>query len=68
MIFSNSAENDSLDTMKLFNRFYKGEKSSEHHGLGLSIVKQICLVSGFSIVYRFTSGEHNFEILFGLTQ
>ena len=68
MIVSNSAENGSLDPMKLFNRFYKGEKSTEHHGLGLSIVKQICLVSGFSIGYRFTSGEHNFEILFGLTQ
>jgi signal transduction histidine kinase len=68
MVLSNSAENGSLDTMKLFNRFYKGEKSSEHHGLGLSIVKQICLVSGFSIGYRFTSGEHNFEILFSLAQ
>lgn len=68
MILSNSAENGSLDTMKLFNRFYKGEKSSEHNGLGLSIVKQICLVSGFSVGYRFTSGKHNFEILFGITQ
>ena len=66
MIFSNTAENDSLDKTKLFNRFYKGEQSSDNHGLGLSIVKQICLVSGFSIEYKFISGQHNFEILFNL--
>ena len=69
MIFSNTSENEnSLDKTKLFNRFYKGEQSSENHGLGLSIVKQICLVSGFSIEYEFTSGQHRFEVLFNLTQ
>jgi signal transduction histidine kinase len=67
MIFSNTAENDSLDKTKLFNRFYKGQQSLDNHGLGLSIVKQICLVSGFSIEYKFTSGQHSFEILFNLT-
>ena len=64
MIFSNTAENGSLDKTKLFNRFYKGEQSLDNHGLGLSIVKQICSASGFSIDYKFISGEHSFEILF----
>jgi two-component system, OmpR family, sensor histidine kinase QseC len=69
LVFSNTSENgNSLDTVKLFNRFYKGEQSSENHGLGLSIVKQICLVSQFSIEYKFISGEHNFEVLFNLSQ
>jgi two-component system, OmpR family, sensor histidine kinase QseC len=68
MIFSNTTENGSLDKTKLFNRFYKGEQSSDNHGLGLSIVKQICLVSEFSIEYKFISGEHSFEVLFNLTQ
>jgi two-component system, OmpR family, sensor histidine kinase QseC len=65
MIFRNTAKNEvSLDTTKLFNRFYKGEQSSENHGLGLSIVQQICSASGFSIQYRFCHPEHIFEILF----
>ena len=68
MIFSNTAENGPLDKTKLFNRFYKGEQSSDNHGLGLSIVKQICSVSGFSIEYKFISGQHSFEVLFGLTK
>jgi signal transduction histidine kinase len=69
MIFSNSAESESsLDKTKLFNRFYKGEHSSENHGLGLSIVKQICLVSGFTIEYEFISQRHSFEVLFNLMQ
>jgi len=64
IIFTNSSINGPLDTTKLFNRFYKGEQSPGNHGLGLSIVKQICLVSGFSIEYKFTSGKHTFEVLF----
>jgi len=68
MIFTNTAENDSLDNTKLFNRFYKGAESLDNHGLGLSIVKQICLVSGFSVEYQFTCGEHTFKVLFGVPQ
>lgn len=65
MIFRNTSENENpLDKAKLFNRFYKGELSSENHGLGLSIVKQICSVSQFSVEYKFSCGEHSFEVLF----
>jgi signal transduction histidine kinase len=68
MIFSNTAENGPLDKTKLFNRFYKGEQSLDNHGLGLSIVKQICSVSGYLIEYKFISGQHSFEVLFDLTK
>lgn len=61
---SNTAANGPLDESRLFNRFYKGGQSSDQHGLGLSIVKQICDVSGFRIAYRFSDQWHQFIIGF----
>lgn len=50
---SNTGNAGSLDTDKLFSRFYKTTASNDSCGLGLSIIKQICEVSGCTIAYRF---------------
>jgi len=62
--FSNTASNGSLDTEKLFKRFSKGGQSTDQHGLGLSIIKQIIEVSGKSVFYHFAEQKHFFIIHF----
>jgi len=58
---TNTGSAQSLNTSQLFTRFYKQGAANENHGLGLSIVKQICEVSGCSIDYVFdNSGKHVF--------
>ena len=59
---SNSAVDGPLDKEKLFKRFSKIGQTTDHHGLGLSIVKQIADVSGMSIAYRFSKGDHIFSV------
>ena len=46
--------NDSIEISKLFDRFYKGDKSrhKDSTGLGLSIVKEICLILHWEIEVR----------------
>jgi signal transduction histidine kinase len=44
----NYAASGSLDTNKIFQRFYKDEQSTESTGLGLAIVKEICVLAGFT--------------------
>ncbi len=60
---SNSGEAQALDEQQVFNRFYKGNSFTGKHGLGLSIVKQICEVSGYKCSYRFAPPNvHSFVI------
>lgn len=47
---------------KLFNRFYKGDPSSQSVGLGLAIAKKICDLHQLEIRYHFSEGLHCFEI------
>ncbi len=61
---SNTAAGEGLDTEKLFQRFSKGGQSTDQHGLGLSIVRQIATVSGIGIHYEFAGGNHIFIINF----
>ncbi|ANE50893.1 hypothetical protein SY85_10645 [Flavisolibacter tropicus] len=58
----NSGNRHSLDEEKIFQRFYKSVQSSESNGLGLSIIKQICDVSGFTAIYGYEPGIHTFII------
>lgn len=60
LILTNTAKNGSLDTTKLFSRFYKEAQYSSHNGLGLSIVKQICDQSDIQIEYDFIDHHHQF--------
>lgn len=61
---SNTSQVPALDDRVIFQRFYKGAQSTQNNGLGLSIVRQICEVSGFSIHYRFEAGRHCFRVSF----
>jgi signal transduction histidine kinase len=61
---SNPAANGPLDPEKLFKRFSKGGQTTDQHGLGLSIVKQITEVSGKQIAYHYAGGRHIFSIHF----
>lgn len=57
----NSGTNLAL-TEQHFSRFFKSA-SSEGMGLGLSIIKQICILYNFSIHYSFQKGNHCFTVL-----
>ena len=50
---SNTGDAQPLDEQQVFNRFYKGNTESARHGIGLSIVQQICKASGFTCHYQF---------------
>ncbi|MBS1628134.1 MAG: HAMP domain-containing histidine kinase [Bacteroidetes bacterium] len=54
----------SLDTTKVFTRFYKVEQSTQSNGLGLSIAKQICDTAGYPLSYSFNNNFHYFTVTF----
>lgn len=64
LTISNTAIGETLDTTRLFERFYKTDPASEGTGLGLAIIKQICNAAGFTIAYQLTNGKHQFTIQF----
>lgn len=66
LIISNTAGNGPLDPEKLFKRFSTGGQSTDHYGLGLSIVQQIAEVSQNSVTYHFDHPRHIFTINFSL--
>lgn len=47
---------------KLFERFFKGNHNSEGTGLGLAMVKQICLNLQYTLHYFQSDGVHHFQI------
>ncbi len=49
---------------QLFERFKKNHQSSESLGLGLSIVKKICDISGYVVQYQYAEGWHTVRIFF----
>jgi signal transduction histidine kinase len=63
LTISNSGDSCPLDEQQIFNRFYKGNTFTGKHGLGLSIIKQICDVSGFTCDYHFQlPATHSFTL------
>jgi signal transduction histidine kinase len=59
---SNTGSNKALDPNRIFRRFYKEESNSQHNGLGLSIIKQICEQSHIQIAYFYKKGKHVFQL------
>jgi signal transduction histidine kinase len=49
---------------KLFYRFHRESRTMFGSGLGLSIAKKICEVSGYDISYYYLSAMHHFKIVF----
>ena len=62
LTIANSGVQKKLDDQRLFSRFYKQSEGSAHNGLGLSIIKQICDVSGLTIHYLFNDQQHAFIV------
>lgn len=60
LVVANSGSEKALNRERLFSRFYKEINNSENNGLGLSIIKQICEVSGIEPAYRYEDGTHRF--------
>jgi len=57
---SNTSRERELNSKQMFLRFFSQDKKSRYNGLGLSIIKQICDVSGFNIRYSFSQQQHRF--------
>jgi len=62
LTIANSGVQKKLDDQRIFSRFYKQSEGSAHNGLGLSIIKQICDVSGLTIHYLFNDQQHAFIV------
>lgn len=58
----NTGQQKSLDTKRLFRRFYKEEQHNSSNGLGLSIVKEICEHGKMKIKYSFIAQLHVFTV------
>lgn len=52
-----------LNAQQIFERFQKG-KDSQGTGLGLTLVKNICQLYGYSIQYEYEPGWHKFVVTF----
>lgn len=62
---SNTSTIPILDNEMIFQRFYRhAETKQEGNGLGLSIVKQICDVEGFKLIYEYADDKHSFTVHF----
>jgi signal transduction histidine kinase len=60
LAISNTGKPSRLDPARLFTRFYKEPGDGNNNGLGLSIVKQICEVSGVTPSYSYCNNMHTF--------
>jgi signal transduction histidine kinase len=58
----NTGRANPLDQKMIFRRFYKQTPLNDSNGLGLSIIKQICDVSGITPSYRFSEDRHIFQL------
>ncbi len=61
---SNTGPEPHINTTELFPRFKKESSSGDSLGLGLSIVKTITDIYGFSISYHYNNSQHVVEINF----
>src|SRR5258707_12718632 len=64
LVIANTGREPQIPTIELFERFKKGNPGSDSIGIGLAIVRQICDLSHFDIIYEFRSGFHILSISF----
>jgi signal transduction histidine kinase len=64
LVIGNSGAPPQLPVSELFERFKKGDPASDSIGIGLAIVRQICELMNFNIVYEYASGQHMIAISF----
>jgi signal transduction histidine kinase len=63
LIISNAGE-PVKNPEKIFTRFQRENASHSGNGLGLSIAKKVCDVSGYKIHYYYERGRHYFSVAF----
>ncbi len=61
---ANTGRQPEFPTTELFERFKKGSSSSDSIGLGLSLVKSICVANELSVAYNFKDGFHIVTVYF----
>ncbi|NCI45047.1 sensor histidine kinase [Sediminibacterium soli] len=61
---SNTGKVLQYDPETLFERFRKDSYSTKTTGLGLALVKEICILYGYTISYEHSNGWHTVSILF----
>jgi signal transduction histidine kinase len=61
---SNRGESLAVPASKLFERFYKSDKSSDSSGLGLAIVREICRLNKWEIKYVYEDNLHKVIVNF----
>ncbi|MCG9793250.1 sensor histidine kinase [Flavobacterium algicola] len=64
ILITNDGEALESDAEHYFQRFKKGNQGLSSTGLGLSIVKKICEVEGFTVVYSAVGTRHSIQINF----
>ncbi|SDD38756.1 Signal transduction histidine kinase [Mucilaginibacter pineti] len=62
LMFVNEGKLLTFSEDALFTRFKNKDAASTGIGLGLSIIKQICLVHGWVINYGYSNGRHHFTV------
>lgn len=62
LVVSNTSDQPPLDQQQIFKRFYKVSNDQHQNGLGLSIIRQICDDTGFTVNYSFKNASHFFTI------
>ncbi|MBS1738592.1 MAG: hypothetical protein JSS98_18580 [Bacteroidetes bacterium] len=61
---SNTGKEPTFNTDRLFERFQKDSTNPDSIGLGLSIVKKIVDIYGYTLCYEYKNQEHIINILF----
>ena len=64
LVVVNTGREPQVATEELFERFKKGNAGSDSIGIGLAIVRQICDLSQFDIVYEYRDGLHLLAVSF----
>jgi len=62
LVVVNTGREPQVPTAELFERFKKGNAGSDSIGIGLAIVRQICELSGFDILYIYRDGMHGLAV------
>ena len=64
LLIKNTGTQPERATDLLFERFTKGSHKSKTSGLGLALVKQICLLYNYQVKYIYENGLHELTIYF----
>jgi two-component system OmpR family sensor kinase len=64
LVIVNTGKEPMVPTAELFERFKKGNTGSDSIGIGLAIVRQICDLSRFDVIYQYRGGLHMLAVSF----